>query len=156
MNLLHLPIQARRGLCGFQEPFPQEVGILGIEDLVLETCPEVQGNRSDLNLDRDLIHLVRKEHWDLYDQVEALVSIRLAVLNVVLDLKDVDVLLLHESLGHLVRVLNETADDPNTRDISHDSRTFPRVRTLPLRRIFFIMLFGLLSRVVTCSIGLYS
>src|SRR5699024_11112145 len=96
VQLLHPSVELVGGIGGLGELVDQSVGDVAVElvvDLVLQTGPEVHGDRADLDFADDRHRSAVEEHGHLEDRVQAAIAIRLRVGDVVLDLDDPDVVL---------------------------------------------------------------
>ena len=88
-----------------------------IVELMLEARPEVHRDGSELYLDLHVAFLVFKEDRYLDDEMQAPVTARLRILDVVLPGDQGDVVLRKKCIGYLVDVVREGADDAYAGDV---------------------------------------
>src|SRR5690625_133742 len=120
VQLLHPSVELVGGVGRLGEFVDQPVGDVAVElvvDLVLQTGPEVHGDRADLDFADDRHRSAVEEHGHLEDRVQAAIAIRLRVGDVVLDLDDPDVVLRGEQFEHMVGVGDEAAGDADACDV---------------------------------------
>ena len=72
--------------------------------LVFQTCPEVHGNRTQLDFDLHVALLVLQEDRNRDDQVETAVAVRLRIFYVILAVYKLDVILLQEAVGDQIDI----------------------------------------------------
>ena len=84
--------------------------VLFIAQLVIQTCPEVHGNRTDLDLDLHRLFTVGEEDRNLQDQVQAAITVFLWILNIIFGLDQSHIILLGQHLCHFINVINKRTD----------------------------------------------
>ena len=96
VELLHTMIQNLRSsssFCQFFDNMVRDFPVILIENLVFQRGPEIHGNSSDLNLNRHSHRTSGEEDRDLNYRVQTLVPIGLRVRDIVLELKDRNIVL---------------------------------------------------------------
>ena len=86
---------------------------------MLETCPEVHGDGTQLNLDRHHLLGIEEVHGNADDHVQAAIPVGLGVSNIVFDRDDFQVVLALQQVEQVVHVADIGADHADARDV-HD------------------------------------
>ena len=84
---------------------------------MLQAGPEIHCYGTDLDLHLGLHRPIRQINRDRHYHMVALVSVRLRVFNVVLDMQDRDIRLSCDHIRDRINVGHKGTDDPDSRDI---------------------------------------
>ena len=89
------------------------INIFFIFQLVLQTCPEVHRDRSNLHFHANLLFVIREKDRNFNDQMKAAVTIHLRIFNIIFAFDQFNVILRSKHIRHFVNVINKSTDDAN-------------------------------------------
>ena len=84
---------------------------------MLQACPEIHGNRADLNLYLGVHNAVRQKDRHRHNHVKALISANLGMLDIILDGNHGQIVLLANHLGKTIDIGCKGTDNSDSRNV---------------------------------------